>query len=288
MTFLVAAFGVLALAVPQSPPAPAAEPVPLLQRIVVLGASFSDGHGLHPDVGAKTGLSDVVNSTILIPHGSVRSTTSLFFFTDPDSIGEKLVAKARAADPTLVLAIDYLFWFGYGIQASDEDRLRHLDQGLALLGSIPCPLLVGDLPDMRAASEPAPPGGIPPLLVPEQVPSAETLAKLNLRIRAWAAERKDVIVVPVADLYARLQAGSKIEIRGNRWAEGARGRLIGPDRLHPTLEGAIALWLAALDRLVTARDDLPAAAFEWDAKSVARRVLGSKEKAPAKAKSGVR
>jgi len=288
MTLLVASIATLALAVPQSPPAPAPETIPLLQRIVVLGASLSDGYGLSQDASVKTGLSDVVHSTILVPHGNVRSTTSLLLFTDPDAFGEKLVAKARAADPTLVIAVDYLFWFGYGVQASDEARLRHLEKGLALLESIPCPLLVGDLPDMRAASEPAPPGGVPPLLVPEQVPSVVALAKLNARIREWAAGRKGVVVVPVADLLARLQSGSAIEIHGNHWAEGARGRLLGPDRLHPTLEGAVALCLAALDRLVRARDDLPAATFDWDAKSVTNRVLESRGKPASKVKSGVR
>src|SRR5262245_50711073 len=128
MTPLVAQF-VLALAAPQSLPTPAPEPIPLLQRIVVLGASLSEGYGLSPDASVKTRLSDVVSSTILVPHGTVQSTASLLFFTSPDSIGEKLAAKARAADPTLVFAIDYLFWFGYGIQASDEERLRHLDKG---------------------------------------------------------------------------------------------------------------------------------------------------------------
>jgi len=278
MSSFAAVLASLSFAITQSSPAPAAKPVPLLQRIVVLGASLSDGYALRPDAEVKTGLSDVVESTLAVPHGSVRSATSLLFFTDPDSIGEKLVAQADAAEPTLVFAIDYLFWFGYGVQPSDEARLRHLDQGLARLESISCPLLVGDLPDMRAASQPAPPGAVPPLLTPEQVPSEELLARLNARIRAWAASRKDVVVVPVADLFARLRAGSAIEIRGNRWAEGAGGLLLGPDRLHPTLEGAIALWLAAADRLVAAREDLPASAFDWDAKVAARRVLERKAK----------
>ena len=91
---------------PLAPAAPARQSIPLLERIVVLGASLSDGYGLQPDVGARTGLSDVVDSTILVPHGGVLPATSLFFFTDPDPIAEKLVARARAADPTLVVAID--------------------------------------------------------------------------------------------------------------------------------------------------------------------------------------
>lgn len=284
MSFLVAALGSLALAIPQWPATSRAEPNPILQRIVVLGASFSDGFGLQSDAGSKTGLSDIVEVSILVPHGSVRATTSLFFFTSPDSIGEKLVAKTVAADPTLVVALDYLFWFAYGFQPSDEERLRHLDKGLHSLESLSCPLLLADVPDMRAASEPASPGGFAPLLRPEQVPSAQTLARLNARIRSWAAGRKDVVVVPVADLIARHRSGEGIEIHGNRWGEDARGKLIGPDRLHPTLEGAVAIWIAGLDKLVAARADLPSQVFDWDAKSIARRVLDSKPKAKAGAR----
>jgi len=279
MIFLVAALGSLALAIPQAPATTRAEPNPILQRIVVLGASFSAGFGLQPDAGSRIGLSDIVDATILVPHETVSATASLFFFASPDSIGEKLTAKVVAADPTLVVALDYLFWFGYGVQPSDEERLRHLDKGLLSLESISCPLLLGDIPDMRAASEPASPGGVPPLLTADQVPSAQALASLNARIRSWAAERKEVVVVPVASWIDRLRSGEVIEIHGNRWGGAEGGKLIGPDRLHPTLEGAVALWVAGLERLVAARKDLSPPAFDWDAKSIARRVLASKENA---------
>jgi hypothetical protein len=281
MTFLAASLLPLALAFPQVSAAstiPAVEPIPILQRIVVLGASVSDGYGLDANVGAKTGLTDIVDSTILVPHGPVQAMASLLFFTSPTSIGEKLVAKAKASDPTLVLAIDYLFWFGYGLLPSDEARLALLEKGLASLEVLTCPLMIADLPDMSEASRPAPPGGFPPLLVPEQVPSKEALAKLNSRIREWAAARENTVVVPLADLLARFQAGSEVEIHGNRWVSDARNPLIGKDRLHPTLEGAVALWLAGLDALAASRDDLPPDAFDWSAKSVVTRVFESKAK----------
>lgn len=279
MTFLATALLSLSHAVPQAPAAPATpslEPIPLLQRIVVLGASVSDGYGLDANVGAKTGLTDIVDSTILVPHGPVQATTSLLFFTSPTTIGETLVAKAKAADPTFVLAIDYLFWFGYGLLPSDEARLALLEKGLTSLEALTCPLMIADLPDMSEASRPAPPGGFPPLLAPEQVPSKEALAKLNSRIREWATARKNTVVVPLADLLARFQAGSEVEIHGNRWVPDAQVPLIGKDRLHPTLDGAVALWLAGLDALAASREDLPAAAFDWSAKSVVARVFDSK------------
>jgi hypothetical protein len=278
MTFLAASLLSFALASQGTPAAPGTAPVPLLQRIVVLGASVSDGFGLESQVGARTGMTDVVHSAIVAPHGTVKATTSLLFFTSPDQIGASLVAKVREADPTLVFAIDYLFWFAYGAAATDEARLEHLDRGLASLEALDCPLLLGDIPDMSAAARPDPAGQVPPLLVPEQVPSEKSLALLNGRIRSWAAGRKHVLVVPVADFIARLHAGTEIEIHGNRWSAGAREKLIGPDRLHPTLEGAVALWLAGLDALAAARDDLPSTAIDWSVPSVSARVFASKEK----------
>jgi hypothetical protein len=110
----------------------------------------------------------------------------------------------------------------------------------------------------------------------EQVPSGEALAALNARIRAWASERKGVVVVPLADLIAKLHAGVEIRIRGNHWAADARAKLIGPDRLHPTLEGAAALWVASLDALAAARTELPVSTFDWSAAAVVQRVVDGK------------
>jgi hypothetical protein len=84
-------------------------------------------------------------------------------------------------------------------------------------------------------------------------------------------------VVPLADLVARLHSGKDVEIHGNRWSGEALGGLIQKDRLHPTLQGAIALWLGAIDALVAARPDVPASSFDWDAKAISKRVYDSKE-----------
>ena len=252
------------------------ETVPLVRRIVVLGASLSHGYGLDAEVEARVGFADVVEATLLAEHEPVRSRTSLLFFTDPLETSRRLVDKAREDDPSLVCAIDYLFWFGYGLLPSDEARLEFLEKGLASLEGFTCPLVLGDLPDMSPAARSPPPGGLPPLLVPEQVPSASCLARLNRRIRDWAAGREGVVVLPLADLISRLQAEREIVIHGNRWAPGARGGFLGPDRLHPTLEGAVALWLAGLDAVAASRENLPAAAVDWSAESVRTRVYDAK------------
>jgi hypothetical protein len=248
--------------------------VPALRRIVVLGASMSHGYGLEKDAGGKITLADVVDASLRSVHEPVRSKTSLLFFADPLPTGKAQAAAGSSEKPTLVVGIDYLFWYGYGLFASDADRMAMLEKGLAELEAFDCPVLVGDFPDVSDAAR-SPPGAAQPrggLLAPEQVPTPEMRAKLNGRLRAWAADRKNVVVVPLGELVGRLHAGKDLEIHGNSWPKPTLAEFVQEDRLHPTLEGTIALWLGALDALVAGRDDVPATAFDWDAGSISKRL----------------
>src|SRR5262249_6327212 len=118
---------------------------------------------------------------------------------------------------------------------------------------------------------------------PEQVPPPQSLRKLNERLRSWAAAHPSVVVVPLADLVARLHSGKDVEIRGNRWSGDALAGLVQRDRLHPTFEGAIALWLGSLDAFVRARSDVPDSAFDWDASVIAKRIRESRARPPSPA-----
>ena len=59
---------------------------------------------------------------------------------------------------SLIVAIDFLFWFGYGAGKDAEGRMASLEQGLDLLEGLMGPILLGDLPDVRHAKvfEPKP------------------------------------------------------------------------------------------------------------------------------------
>jgi hypothetical protein len=50
------------------------------------------------------------------------------------------------------------------------------------------------------------------------------------------------------------------------------------DRVHTRLHGTIALWLAGLDVLCTARTDLDPNAFDWNALSIYRKVYAAKSR----------
>jgi len=252
----------------QDPPAGLAA----LERILVLGASVSHGYGLEQDGGEKVRFVDVVEASLCVDHDRVRSRTSLFFFTDPVRTGEAMVDAGRADDPTLVVGIDFLFWFGYGVFATESDRMAMLETGLRQMERFDCPLIVGDLPDLRVASRDPTRGGVGWLLIPEQVPEPETLRKLNERVRQWASGRKKVVVMPLAELVGRMHSRRGIEIHGNRWAGEQSDGLVQRDQLHPTLDGAIALWLGALDAFVTVNPDVPPSVFHWDVRVIRRRI----------------
>ncbi len=246
-----------------------------VQRIVVIGASVSDGFGLDGDVGVKTTFADIVSATLKGAHAPVRSTTNAMFFAAPDAAGVGLLKTAADVEPTLVVAIDYLFWFGYGDLPNDEARLALLDRGLKSLETFQCPVLVGDFPDMSLALDVK--DNPMPLLSKAQVPAPETIEKLNRRVRAWAVENPRRIVVKVSELVRRLRANEEFALRRNTWFQGSLEFLLQRDRLHPTLQGSIALWIHALDELVRAEPAIPESAFLWDAKEIWRAVYNSKE-----------
>jgi hypothetical protein len=264
---------------PASLPQSVPERVAALDRVLVLGASLSHGFGLEREVGAPVHLSDVIEASLRGGHQPVKSQAALLFFVDPLSTGRSEVAASKAVEPTLVVGIDFLFWFGYGAFARDADRMAMLDKGLALLEVFSCPVMVGDFPDVGDASrDPSRGGEKGRLLGPEQVPQPETLKKLNARLHAWASHHPNVVVVPLGDLVARLHSGKDVEVHGNRWSGSDLDGLIQKDRLHPTLQGAIALWLGALEALVASKSEISSSAFDWDAKAISKRIYDAKAK----------
>lgn len=253
-----------------APEAPA--PIGLFERIVVVGASVSGGYGLGPELKATVHLGDVLECALPADVGEIVDLGDTYLFQDPHDRAPELVEKTLAAEPTLIVAIDFLFWFSYSSWRPKGPRSTELEAGLALLDRLPGPLVVGDLPDMTPALGGKGPLGTP-MLTPRMIPSPAQLASLNERIREWAAERGDVTVLPMADMVASMLAGERVAIRENVWEAGALDRLLQEDLLHPNSEGTIALALMVLDRVVAARPELTDAAIEWDAREVRERLL---------------
>ncbi len=233
-----------------------ASPAPVLERVVVVGASGSAGFGIEKN------LADALDATISAAHEPVRCIANTLFFVDVLGQGPMQIERAREAKPTLLVAVDFLFWFGYGFSnaeekplASEEERLALLEQGLALLEGFSCPVVVGDFPDCSRS--------IGKMLFESQVPEPATLAALNARLAGWAESRRNVVILPLARSVERLFAAGNagtatdgsaaLEIAGWAYPAGAAELLFQPDQLHPTLEG-LALIAHLVARELVLRD----------------------------------
>jgi len=278
MTSIAALIPLLSLpALPFPGAEKAGAPEPALQRIAVVGASVSDGHG------TRTSLAEVLDAAILPPHRPVADHSTVLFFAIGMNQKQKLLEEALQAGPTLVVAADFLFWYGYGKEnrdgqplKSENERLELLEVGLKLLEGLPCPLVIGDLPDMSHA--------VGKILIPAQLPGPETLRAINLRIHRWAGKRKNVILLPLADLVRDLRSNKPVRIGKNRWPAGSAREVFQEDDLHLTLHGLVVLEQLVADSLIRnqlASSDLlldPAAVKETVEKRIEEKIRHRKAK----------
>ena len=217
-------------------PSAAAEASGALRRVAVLGASASAGFLLPTDLG------EALELLIACEHQPVLSTATSSFFTAPDMYARIQVAQAQTLEPTTVIGIDFLFWFTYGAVGGDTNRPQLLERGLPYLDSFDCPVLTSTVPDMRAA--------VGRMLWPNQVPAPETLAALNRRIEAWAAERDNVVLVSLPEWHAQLVAREGFEIGGKPWPRTPDAPLLQYDQLHPNADGLALLACKVLESLI--------------------------------------
>lgn len=262
--------------------APAATPAQATPpKVVVIGASVSAGAGNASELEVRrdVGLGTFLAATFAEPEeGQVTPSTvdlgSMYFFMDPLRNGVKQVRSAAAEEPTAVVALDFLFWFAYGERSrEDPRRAEGLERGLRALGELKCPLVLGELPNIEhALTGIGPFGG--PLVHRGMFPTDGELAEMNTRIAAWAKERGDVALVPLAGLVKQLQGGATIELRGDSWEIEEIGESLQKDRLHPTVLGTSWVAMHVADALVEL-ELLTEERFLWKGKTVAERVVAA-------------
>ncbi len=281
---LLAASGVLVLtAEVEKPPkqgsAPFAGNAPTVakspwSRIVMVGASASAGFTeSEPLGGPKTlqyRLSRYLDAALLVAHEPVQNLANSMFFIQPEAAGRYQIDQALKIKPTLVVGIDFLFWFCYGEGPTDQDRLRRFEEGLRLLEAIRCPLVLGDVPDASSASN--------EMLPADQIPSAETMSVANRRLRVWAATRRQVVIVSLSAFMRAAMANRSLTIHGYTVREGKSRALLQSDRLHPSPFGSAVLALAILDAVQPPRPAHAAAEIRWDPREVFQ--LGSAASQP--------
>ncbi len=268
MNTLVILLALLACSDPATEGA-AASREPVWKRVFVVGASASAGFRTQRETGTTVTLAKALDVAIKKAHDKVGSAASSMFFVKPLLAGQANARQATSAKPTLLVGIDFLFWFGYGRKESEGQRLDHLERGFLYLDSFTCPILVAKIPDMREA--------IGKMLHRKQVPTPETIRALNKRIDAWAAKRKNVIVVPLVKFVDDLKKGKAVRVADTRYPENSLRRLLQRDELHPTVEGIATIGVMALDALAKKMEDVPSDFFERDATVIAKRLRGEKK-----------
>jgi hypothetical protein len=235
-----------------------------LGRIVVIGASVSRGFTeAEPFGGEKSNLLRLdrfLDAALQAPHGKIINDSNHLFFTTPKKEADQQLDRLSRRNPSLVVGVDFLFWFLYGYPEKTGDRLVLFEQGLELLSSIEAPLIVGDIPDASAS--------IGRMLARSMVPDARTRAEANRRLAAWAAERPDVTIVSLSRFLKSAEANAAIELGQLTFEEGTTRDLLQPDRLHPTPTGCAALALAVLSSL--SDEGLKQNEILWDPDQVAR------------------
>ena len=156
-------------------------------KIDIMGASVSAGYVDQrlPESGERN---ETVPLVRVLRHiwprdvATVGSRADVAMFMNPEERGERQVLRTLGSQPDLVVAVDFLFWFGYGFapgaRGGHDERLELQARGLELLDRLLCPIILGDYPDMSGADA--------RILSPRMIPEPETLAELNRRLRAWA------------------------------------------------------------------------------------------------------
>lgn len=216
----------------------------LFTKVVAIGASVSDGFQNQMPIGK------LFDEAIQGPHEPVESIVSSVFFLDPMTEGPRQSSTALKRKPSLLLGVDYLFWYGYGVfpgsphlilgtARPDEHeelakrRLDRLEIGLRELEKFSCPMVLGDFPDMWGAD--------PEMLPKNMIPSAKTIERLNERLYAWAKDKPQVLILPLA-AWAKQTKEGKASVPGKEKDGPVPAEvLLQEDRLHPTEAGAVVL-----------------------------------------------
>jgi hypothetical protein len=218
-----------------------------LERVAVTGASVTAGWGLQtPPIkgdfgGYPINLKHIVDAMILAPHEEVAYFGEPMFFTRPVVYGSELIDEITEYDPTLIVAVDYLFWFAYGNVgfAGEKYRINKFKEGLSILENIQSHLIIGNIPDVRKA--------IGTVLSASQVPAVETIQKMNNMLRSWALLHPNVKVLNVYELYKALLDDATLTTSSYTWPAGSQEKLLQKDMLHTTFEGTVAASLVVAD-----------------------------------------
>ena len=236
-------------------------------RVVMIGASASAGFVLdEPLGGAETTrckLNYYFDAAIQPTHTPVKNLGSALMFINPEAFAPLQVEAATNSHPTLIIGVDFLFWFCYGDGSDDAARAARFETGLKLLEQIHCPIVVGDIPDASYATNTG-------IISAAQVPSETARRAANERLKQWA-KAHHVTVVPLAEFMRAVKANEAVKMHDGTLPAGKTRSLMQADGLHPTPQGAAVLSLGILDALVKSQKKFPTSEVDWNPQAVFQR-----------------
>ena len=227
----------------------------VLARPVVIGASVSAGGtsigglssaGKRADAGeaadpAVVHLGHAIDAAFLPTHGQAKVIADRGMALDPNGSLERQVAECIELRPSMVFAVDAVFWTAYSPARSSDERVTRLARALATLERVQAPMVVGLLPDMRNA--------VGVVLGPSAVVTEVERVDLNARILSWAERHPRVTLLALDRLIDDLRAGEPIDLGRTQIEARDTAGLLGPDGLHLTDQGQVALATLALSSL---------------------------------------
>ena len=196
----------------------------VLSRAAFLGGSFTAGPQAPRELEAALSTMGgsmcvdagvVFDALIRTKHDEPLSLGDQFFAIDVSAATREQVATALDWKPTIVFALDFLVWPAFLprselLTAAQKEAaaLASVNDALAQLDAFICPVVVGDIPDLRTTIATTLDRAF------ELTPSARTV--VNARIHAWCAERANRVVAPFAQFSTFAAAGAPFELCGRQ------------------------------------------------------------------------
>jgi hypothetical protein len=223
----------------------------LFNRVIVTGASVTSGFGvttppIEDDLGAyPVNMKHIMEGVITSDHEEVKFLGNLLFFKNSRANATAYIEKIKGYKPTLVIGIDFLFWFGHGTPPEGNDvatyRMEKLNFALDLLDQLSVRMVIGNLPNVRNA--------VGRMLSASQVPTEKTLQELNERIFTWCKSHENVTIIDVHGLWNKALQDEEIVLFEHTWPAGSQEKLLQKDMLHTTFEGTVAASLLVIEAI---------------------------------------
>ncbi|MBA4028315.1 MAG: hypothetical protein C0475_04160 [Planctomyces sp.] len=248
-----------------------------LTRPAIIGASASDGYQIRVTTADNQRVPVNAESVYLTLVGTEDVKASFHasdsFYWNPVEQGDRQANAALADDPTVVIAVDFLFWYAYAFPDRSADAPKPEEQARARLtlglkalerfGNTP--IALGDIPSPNEAMR--------ALIGLAQrdlwLPSKELLDELNATVAAWAAKRPSVTIFKVSELFLSVHESRQLRAGPVVIPAEQTRALIQDDGLHPTARGLAVLVLTALDSLAQ-RGVIPQDSFKKDLAQIER------------------